>query len=457
MTVGERVRAPELSRLPLLFQERFRSRAAVEKNGATLVGTGTTFSDGLVLNGSGNLLYTVSGAKILRAALTIKIVFTLGFSGDDGVLHYFIDAATSTPAARFAITKDASNNIVVTAGNTVVLTAAYATWSAQLVAGRNTLIISTTTGATTAWLNGTSIGTSATAWSFAVSTLFAIGASIANANRYTGTIHEVAIYGNVCTSVDEPYLRQGNLIESIDFSKALAYLPGVTSYQRDSDSLFVTEVGGKGTVKEALMGSDGSTAAQFPGLLTPRGFSFDGGDQINLGDSDQFSFTTGSADKPFSVSALIIPSKFGVGVVMPIISKMDVDGVLYEWIFSVSPLSRSLSFLCYDGSARKGRSSSNNSIDYLPTVVIGTYGGSGTPLTGVKLYKNGVAFDSANSTSGTYVCMKNTAAACRVGSDNNASRLFRGVIILPVIWDFELSPLQAKALTARMLRLARAA
>lgn len=446
--IGIKKLSKEEKAIGLLFKENFQSRVRVEQGGATIVGTGTTFSkDGVTFDGNGNLLYTVSGSKLLCGTLAFRVVFTLGFAGNDGVLHYFIDAATSTPAARFAITKDASNNIVVTAGNAAVLTVAYATWNAQLVAGKNTLIVSTTTGATTAWLNGTSIGTSATAWTFAISTLFAIGSSVASANRFVGTIHAVEIYGNVATAVDEPYLRNGNLISKLD--DYLLCLPGGPIYARSSDGLYVAPALGKAGVREVLAGSDGITTAQFPSIVNPRGYSFDGGDQFNCGDNDQFSFTTGAADKPFSLFCL---ASQVVGAVAFLIGKAAASNN-GEYNLALFPVGANVRvyFTQVDETAvaliaRYGVMSLR---DFLRArAIIATADGTG--IAGMRIYVDGVRVDTTNTTSGVYGRMRNTDKPLRIGGGNVGYNALSGNETLSGLCDYEISPLQAKALTARL-------
>ncbi|MCK9355576.1 MAG: hypothetical protein M0R22_00275 [Dehalococcoidia bacterium] len=459
MTVGEVIRTPEERAMDLLFKlgHSLTSRDAVERGGATIVGTGTTFGlDGMTLNGSGNLSYSTAGPSVLRASRTTVVEFTLGFSGDDGAIHYFFDYTTLSGTGRFAITKNAANAIVVTIGGTTVLTVAYATWNAALVVGRNVLVLSSITGSTTLWLNGTSIGTSATAWA-AVAGMhtFAVGAAYDNGSRFTGTIHRFEIYGNVATAVDEPYLRAGTLISALN--DPLAVLPG-TSYYKNDAGLYVTDVGGRigGT---ALMGSDGATAAQFPtvarsaGLV--RGFGFDGGDQVNLGDSDLFSFTDGAVDKPFTLACLASQT---LASTQALIAKSNgVTAGEYQLGLNVNAGIIEAVFLLIDetGVAYIGRTGSLN-VKLLGalTPIIATCSGSGT-VAGLRIYAGGIRADTTNTTFGVYARMRNTARTLRVGNDDSGVMPMRGSVVLPCAFDYEASPLQAKAIGARLLQQSR--
>lgn len=444
----------------LLFRLDARSRWAVEEGGATLVGTGTTFGqNGVTFDGNGNLSYAVAGPKILRSTLTFKIKFTLGFSPDDGITRYLFNISTAAGLARTLVAKaGATNLLTISAGNTTtVLSVAYATWSAALVAGENTLIVSTTSGATSAWLNGTLIGTSATAWALQSSpTTFTIGSLYNGTSRWIGTVSALEIYGNTCTDVDEPYLRNGTLISKLD--DYLVAIPGTSYYKRASDGLFVTDVDGSAGITQALMGSDGSTAAQFPkvareaGLV--RGFSFDGGDQLNLGDSDALSFTDGVNDLPFSIVALVTHTS---GTTRTLISKCNGISV-GEWALYYNT-SGTWVFLTIDNDTgayigRNGSLVAGAPPFGPPVVVCATYSGSKT-TSGFALYKGGNRFDGGNTFAGVYGGMRNTANLVRVGIGVTAQH--SGDLVLPMIFGYELSPLQVKALGARLQRTARVA
>jgi len=449
VTVGEVIRTPEERAMGLLFKlgHSLTSRDKIEAGGATIVGTGTTFGpDGVTFDGNGNLSYAVSGAKISRSTLTIKLDLT--FAVPAGGLCYILDSVGN----NITVHRRADNALWIMAGGALVLNIAYATWSAQLVVGKNKLVISLISGSNAIWLNGISIGTSVTTWALKPSsTVLSIGSSHTNTSRFVGTIHAVEIYGNTSTAVDEPYLRQGTLISALD--DPLAVLPG-TSYYKNDAGLFVTDVGGRigGT---ALMGSDGATAAQFPSIIRPRGFSFDGGDQINLGNDDRYSFTDGVTDKPFSVACIV---QQNVGAKCLIMGKatasnngeyilgailagglvriyfLQIDETAVAWISRYAVLG-------VNGLSR-GR------------VIAATSSGSGTAA-GMRIYADGVRVDTNDSPSGVYARMRSTVRPLLVGGGNAGYTALNGTETLSVIDDKEWSPLQVKALTARLLRLAR--
>lgn len=449
MIIGEQNAAFELQAAKLLFKEEFRSQDDVERGRATLVGSGTTFLDGLVLNGSGNLLYAVAGPHVLQAAVTIVIEFTPTFALDDGVDHYFCEFDDGANANRTLIYKSTANALAINAGATTsVVAVVYATLAPVWLSNqKNTLVLSLSSGATNVWLNGTLISSSATSFAWKnFLTRFSIGSRCAGTSRFSGTIHRFEIYGVAATSVDEPHLRLRTLISALD--QPLITLPGISSYKRTADSKWVTAARGRAGITEVLMGTDGLTAAQFPLVAQQaelaRGFKFDGGDTITVADAPQFTFSNGSADLPFSLSGIF---------------STDIAAYRYFFQKSTSATNGEYRFYC-DTQGRLNVSIIDaTAVAYLyrysnavvrtgeQFVGIATYSGSGV-VTGIKIYKKGVRVDANSSFSGTYVRMRDTSLALLLGTS------LIGNAILPAVWNFEISPMQALALTARLERYA---
>jgi hypothetical protein len=450
--------APELRKLPLLFRETFRTRAETLKNGASLVGSGTSWpaGGGVTFNGSGNLSYTnLPGPAIFGSAVTYKAEFTIGFVPGDAAIHYVFRADDAADTANYSLGIGTAGELFVYAGAAAVLSLAYGVWSPFAVVGKNVLVVSSTTGDTKMWLNGTMVGSGGAAWTAKRTSVMAIGARHTNVTRWTGTIYSLEIYGSVATSIDEPLLRQGNLVEGIDFSQALSVLPLRGYYKRASDGLYVTDVEGKGTVTQALMGSDGSTTTQFPSIIKPNGASFDGGDQINLGDSDQYSFTDGVSDKPFSIAMLcrdITPVAGG----SILAAKATASNVGEYQLFILLLGVPRLYFTLIDNAAAVWSGIYGKipfSATILPAAIVATSNGLGP--SGNRLYINGVRIDTIAASSGAYSRMQNTAAKLTLGGPTSTYLAISGKETLPSIWDKELSPAQVRALSARYMWEAR--
>jgi len=577
VTVGMRDFVGELAREPLLFRETFRSQASVEENGATLVGTGTTFGgDGVTFNGSGNLLYNVSMANITRPSMTIVFDFTWGEAINVAAQRVWFGSG-SLEWVLFKQSSGGNHIIDVYFGGTRIFSVAYAVWSIAVVAGKNTFVISATSGANSIWLNGVLLQSSAFAWTPTRPSSLYIGSYIDLGSRVVGTFHRFEIYGSAATAVDEPYLRAGTVVAALD--PPLVVLPGTSSYYRPSttnlvvdgnmeavgtaaytaafcalskvsvpppysgtqclrvtadgtgnafayqtiltaglryrvtgwargDGLHaptvydtgtllwtgttsttwqnfsvvftaggtqirlyshvhagdycdyddvavnlmqnVTEVQGKSGITEALMGSTGLVPAEFPAILRPRGFSFDGGDQINLGDNDQFSFTNGVNDLPFSA---IVLCKFNSVANIGIAGKAS-SFTVGEWFVYTTGLG-GIGFVLVDnttaGSIYASAPNGTLALGVNYTIAV-TYAGAG--FAGLRIYVNGTRVDTirGNYNAG-YVIMRNTTEPLRVGS--TIAVYMNGSITLPIIDNVEWSPLQVKSLSARMLREAR--
>lgn len=455
MTVGERNFTPEERAAGLLFRLRdsLKSRDRVERGGATLVGTGTTFgASGMTLDGSGNLSYAVSGSKIFRSAFTIKATLTFGFTLNDGQFRWLCDGYNLALATSVRIYKNNSDALIVVVDGTALFSIAYATWSSAVVAGENTLVISLASGANSFWINGTLVASNATAWSggFRFSVL-AVGGAFDNTFRWAGTIRAFEIWGNAATAADEPYLRNGNLISKLD--EPLIVLPGTSAWRDTTDSnKYKTEVRGKAGITSALMGSTGLVTTEFPSIVKPRGFSFDGGDSITIPDADALSFTTGSADLPFSIVGLINRTKAAsdYGIVLA----KGTGNTAGEWYLQIAPANIYFQLIDNTGAGRKGRVAPYTRFG-VDDVIVATFGG-GDPFTSCMIYVNGVRVDNGNSSSSpaNYTRMRNTTDPVLVGG-SSVYGLTTGRAVLPQAFDYELCPLQVKAMTARLRYQAR--
>jgi hypothetical protein len=212
------------------------------------------------------------------------------------------------------------------------------------------------------------------------------------------------------------------------------------------DQVSVMEIVSSGAVP--LMGSDGETAAEFPTILRPRGYTLDGNDQINCGDSDAFSFVAGAVDQPFTLAALVNLDVLGDN--RDIITKAT-GASAGEYYFFVAANGEVI-FRQVDDSAvaRKGRRTTVQVVfPGIPTVIVVTSTGvAGT--SGINIYIDDVARDNANTNNGVYTSMQNTAVPLRIGAGGNDE--WDGDIVLPMVFDWSLSQIEVKALTELMRR-----
>lgn len=130
-------------------------------------------------------------------------------------------------------------------------------------------------------------------------------------------------------------------------------------------------------------------------------------------DHDDFSFGNGISDFPFSLIFLGAPTSMTTSP--QFLSKHDVTtgATNREYRIRLSGAGL-LEASCYDssgGNTYRGRQYSVALTDALTWVCYTmTYSGNNDPLTGMKVYRNGVRVDDTNLSGGTYVALENTPA-----------------------------------------------
>ena len=166
---------------------------------------------------------------------------------------------------------------------------------------------------------------------------------------------------------------------------------------------------------------------------------------IDCGDSDKFSFTNGTTDRPFSLSGWVKPDDL---TRFRFISKWSAS-LGYEYMFSTGA-SDTLSFIINSlgTTSRLGIVTSTlTSTDWQHWVA--TYDGTGSTTgtnAGMKIYINGVEVTTTDSNSGTYVAMQNTTAPLKIGTEDKNNYYANGKIDQVSIFDYELSSTQVTTL-----------
>jgi hypothetical protein len=128
-------------------------------------------------------------------------------------------------------------------------------------------------------------------------------------------------------------------------------------------------------------------------------------------DDDDFTFGNAVSDQAFTMVLLVAPGT-STGS-FRFLSKLDLTTGATQREWEIYVASGVLSATCRDQSAgaSRGRSYSVALEDSgLWVTYIVTYDGLGAPLTGMKIYRNGVRIDDTDITSGTYTAMENTTS-----------------------------------------------
>ena len=189
----------------------------------------------------------------------------------------------------------------------------------------------------------------------------------------------------------------------------------------------------------------GKVLSQAEEKINKKAISLDGSnDHVLSSDQDDFSFTNGSNDLPFSLSLWVyvgdISSDDG-----PFISKANFTTGGNEFIFKHA--NGKLQFFLYDnissaaGDSIRTQAPSATLSDATWHHVVATYSGNGSQ-TGMKVYTDGSQTTSTQSQNGSYSRLRNTSTPVVIGATQdlaNANRVFEDRIADCVVFNKELT------------------
>lgn len=183
------------------LQEDFHDADTMARKRWTLVGA-PTVNDGITLNGTTQYATKVLEDQFYSDEISIVCEFWPDFEYDENVRRYLFD---TTAGALYSVVKDnnaGGNVLIVTLGNTAIASIPSATYSgAWIVGGRNVLVVSGTTGDTSAWLNGVEILTAdGEVWTPDDPATLFVGATNAGANFFDGIIKRLEVYKTLLTA-----------------------------------------------------------------------------------------------------------------------------------------------------------------------------------------------------------------------------------------------------------------
>lgn len=188
-----------------------------------------------------------------------------------------------------------------------------------------------------------------------------------------------------------------------------------------------------------------------PGTLTngptwkDAALDFPGVDEyVDCGDADEFSFTDGGNDRPFSISAWVKADDLSAGN-HSIISKHNTNQ--NEWYFALAGTDVYIRLYHFnDFNQRIGRAVSANRSTGVWYHTLCTYDGSETEA-GIKIYIDGERLDDTSHTAGTYTGMTNAGASVLIGADYAGTlAYFDGLIDDVRIYNRTLPAAEANAL-----------
>lgn len=189
----------------------------------------------------------------------------------------------------------------------------------------------------------------------------------------------------------------------------------------------------------------GSNSPKPSGLLNEYSINFDGNnDEVNCGDSNDFSFGNGTTDSAFSISAWINASNLAIdrAIVAKNFSSQQ------EYTFKVLT-NGALQFTLYDtlGPSADHLTIQSSSAGTITTGswfhVVASYAGNGSTA-GMAMFVNGSTLSTSES-SNNYTAMDNGSASFLIGKDEVIRKIWSGNIDEVSIWDtkFVLSDVQS--------------
>ncbi|KKM26566.1 hypothetical protein LCGC14_1583520 [marine sediment metagenome] len=260
------------------FAEQFESQTLVERNGGAVTGSPTFSPDGVTLDGTTDYLtYALTGREFSSAGITVVCEFTPDFETNEDATRYLFDASDGHRYLVHKYNNIQNNTLKIHLGHINIASIPEAAYSPFWNVGtRNILVVSSTTGDTSAWLNGNLIlDAAAIAWSAKTPTQLFAGARFNGIGKFKGTIHRLQVFKTQLSDAEVQDISDNTTYHYRNDSTL--HLPFGTA-EHDPGSVRTLDVSGSGA--HAIFG-DGSTPTTYPTKLTDHhGYDYDGGDYL---------------------------------------------------------------------------------------------------------------------------------------------------------------------------------
>jgi hypothetical protein len=263
---------PALPSENVALRELWASYPKAAKAGWTFVGS-PAISDGLYLGGTPQYATKNLVNEIDTPYITFVIEFTPNFAVDADEIDVFWDATGGI--CTLLKHNNANSNILrlVLGGTTIFELVGTGYQSHWRVGERNVLIVSSVTGDTNVWLNGTKIvDGDATAWTPQHALAFFVGADNGGAEKFDGVIHELHIFHDVWEGLQEENWRQTRTFNFTSRAGVWLDMKSKLGLGVTGSEFSTRDKSGSG--RQTLLGN-GTAAASFPTFHNP-GFETDG-------------------------------------------------------------------------------------------------------------------------------------------------------------------------------------
>lgn len=404
------------------WADRFESQALVEQNGGAVTGAPVfSVENGVTLDGAADYLdYDLAGTEFDSDPISIVVDFSPSVDYTFNANLALIDSTAGQTYLVMKRNNASSNGLLIFLGNTSVVTIAQATYGPLwLTNQRNSLTISSTSGDTDVWLNGTQIlSNHATAWNPDQPPALRVGADIAGASFFPGTIHSVQVYKAKLTAQ-----------EAADFYNRSAY-----NYLESALGIWQCRSEDHDPTNTQTLDSSGNgnhlTLVSAPPKISDRhGYRFDGAtDGFSRADDNTFDPGT----NPFSIIAHVKPN----ALAGYIINKGWAGS--YGWGLGLTGTGQLYSFVSANGVGVQDRTTNNCFRIGTESVVVMAYDPANTEF---RVYVDEITDTRAGVTNNVW----NSTHILSVGATSSGAGRFPGdLLYVAYIEGVTMTPLQVE-------------
>lgn len=425
------------------FRDDFISASLSAENDVELKAGATIGANGLTLTGTEYAYVRNRRLFTAPAGFTVYIRCIPTFELNDGDNKFFYD----TPGdGRCWFYISGTGNISIRCGDVFVASVLKANYEAYYTKDAvNEWILTSISGDTNLWLNGTQILTSdSTTYTWnddARDTYLGIQSSLAGG--FKGTIDRFYVWDRPITSadVDAITLRDGPTVEHLSPGSSVLATSGAS---KTVGGLTFIECYGTSEATKGVLGVNGTDTANFPDDDVSRlGFVFDGSnDLVTIPKVPGLVFTDGS-DLPFSIAfAFRADTLANAALLGRAGTSASIDEG--EYIVHITSTGRLHFELIDDGSGYLGRRTASSRIilGHYHTVVC-TYTGSGL-ASGIDIYIDGIVADGATTGAG-YTEMSETSYDFTVGKTLASLSYFNGYVSPVFVFGHALCKVEAES------------
>jgi hypothetical protein len=379
----------------LVWASDFPSASVIVNDGGAITGT-PTFDDGIEFDGSTDyIVYNNFITSTLEDDVSVVIRFTPHFEATDDVNACLVDTTSGTGLRVNKQPNSGSNVLRLLVSGTIIASIPSATYAAYWNKDEENIFVmaSTSSGDTSAWLNGTQILTNdGTSWTASSPTDLFVGALFNGSIFFDGTIHSLKIFNTQLTDQEAEDYSNNSVYDYMSSCVLNTPLNIATYDPTNSRALDISSNG--------LNAAFGATTAAPTKNTYETGYTFDGSDDymqipnnsiLNFDYNEDFSIAIW-AKFPATQTDLASTNNM-------IVEKWEGSGA-YPYVFRINNSTHGnpnkIQFARYDGTNNPSATSTATFNDNQWHLIIGSKRGSD-----LFLYIDGIQHGTATDTTTT--------------------------------------------------------